>query len=196
MTPKGQITREKILESACVLFYLNGYKGTTIDDILERSGVKKGNFYFHFKSKEALGYAVFDVYKADSSALFQKTLQKTGDPINNLCSLFSNHEQGLKRSAYKGGCPFGNLALELADHHQGFRMKLEKVFDGWAKEIRAVLNEAKKRGKLKSSIDTKGLSYLIVAVMEGGTLLCKTKKAGGIYRDIIKTFKSLTKNTK
>jgi TetR/AcrR family transcriptional regulator, transcriptional repressor for nem operon len=195
MTSKGQITKEKLLESACLLFYLNGYKGTTIDDILKSSGVKKGNFYFHFRNKEALGYAVFDIYKANSKALFQKALCRAGDPIDNLCSLFLNHEQGLKRSGYRGGCPFGNLALELADHHKGFRTRLEGVFDEWAKEITAALNEAKKAGKLKRSIDTKGLSYLIIAVMEGGALLCKTTKTGGIYRHIIKIFGSLTRST-
>jgi hypothetical protein len=32
--------------------------------------------------------------------------------------------------------------------------------------------------------------------MEGATLLCKTKKAGETYSDIIKTFKSLINNMK
>jgi TetR/AcrR family transcriptional repressor of nem operon len=195
MTSKGKITKEKLLESACHLFYLNGYKGTTIDDILKSAGVKKGNFYFHFRSKEALGYAVFDIYKANSKALFERALCGAKDPIDNLYSLFLDHEQGLNRTGYKGGCPFGNLALELADHHKGFRRRLEGVFDDWAKEITAALNKAKKAGKLKRSIDTKGLSYLMIAVMEGGALLCKTKKAGGIYRDIIETFRSLTRST-
>lgn len=196
MPAKGNITKQKILESARTLFYLKGYKGTTVDEILQASRVKKGNFYFHYKSKEALGYAVFDLYKADSKAIFQRALRKDGDPIDNLYSLFLNHEQKLNRDGYKGGCPFGNLALEMADHHKGFRTRLEAVFDDWANEIKEALDQAKKRGTLNPAINTKGLSYFIVAMMEGGTLLCKTKKSGGIYRDMIKIFKSLIGNTK
>lgn len=196
MASKGDATRQKILESACSLFYLKGYQGTTIDDILKASRIKKGSFYFHYPSKEILGYAVFEVYKTKSNALFQNALRNDGDPIQNLFSLLSNHEEELRASGYQGGCPFGNLALELADHHPGFRMRLQEVFDGWAAEILTVLKQARKAGKLDRSIDPKRLAYLVIAVMEGGTLLCKTKKTGGIYRDIIHLFKSLIGNRK
>src|SRR5207245_11721423 len=38
----------------------HGYKHTSLDDVLRESGVGKGNFYYHFKSKEELGYAILD----------------------------------------------------------------------------------------------------------------------------------------
>lgn len=191
MISKGEATKKKILESACDLFYLKGYRGTTVDDILKASKVKKGNFYFHFKSKEALGYAVLEIYRLRSTSQFQKVLQSEREPIDRIYSLFSSNEKKLKSSRYQGGCPFGNLALELADHHPGFRRELQSIFDRWAGEVGAVLEEAKKRGTLASSIDTKELSYFIVAVMEGGILLSKTKKTGEVHRCIIKSFKVL-----
>ena len=196
MASKGDATKQKILENACSLFYLKGYQGTTIDDILAASGVKKGSFYFHYRNKEVLGYAVFEAYKAKSKTLFQNALRSDGDPIRNLLSLLLSHEQELRSSGYQGGCPIGNLALELADHHPGFRKKLQGVFDHWAEEILSVLQRARKAGRLDRSIDPKQLAYFIVAMMEGGTLLSKTMKTGGIYRDMIHIFKSLICNRK
>lgn len=196
MASKGDATKQRILESACSLFYLKGYQGTTIDDILAASGIKKGSFYFHYRNKEVLGYAVFEAYKAKSKTLFQNALYSDGDPIRNLLSLLLNHEKELRFSGYRGGCPFGNLALELADHHPGFRKKLQGVFDHWAGEILAVLQRARKAGKLDRSIDPKQLAYFIVAMMEGGTLLSKTMKTGRIYQDMIQIFKSLICNRK
>lgn len=46
--------REKIIESAWALFYEKGYEQTTIMDIIEKSGVSKGSFYYHFKGKDTL----------------------------------------------------------------------------------------------------------------------------------------------
>lgn len=46
--------REKIIESAWSLFYEKGYEQTTIMDIIEKSGVSKGSFYYHFKGKDTL----------------------------------------------------------------------------------------------------------------------------------------------
>src|SRR5688572_15957021 len=56
----GRQTRDAILEAAAGLMHLKGYQATSLDDVLRESGVGKGNFYYHFKSKEDLGYAILD----------------------------------------------------------------------------------------------------------------------------------------
>src|SRR5881296_1065137 len=56
----GRSTREAILEAASRLIRVHGYNHTSLDDVLRESGVGKGNFYYHFKSKEDLGYAILD----------------------------------------------------------------------------------------------------------------------------------------
>jgi len=51
--------------------HLKGYQATTLDDVLRDSGVGKGNFYYHFKSKEDLGFAILDQVV---SAFLERTL--------------------------------------------------------------------------------------------------------------------------
>ncbi|WP_299198169.1 TetR/AcrR family transcriptional regulator [Thermocrinis sp.] len=46
--------REKLLESAKILFSQKGYYATSVEDIVESAGFSKGTFYFYFKSKEEL----------------------------------------------------------------------------------------------------------------------------------------------
>src|SRR5262249_24010090 len=57
---KGAVTRDQILDAAGRLIHLQGYHCTSLDDVLRESGVGKGNFYYYFKSKEELGYAIID----------------------------------------------------------------------------------------------------------------------------------------
>src|SRR6266540_6902317 len=57
---KGAATRDQILDAAARLIHLQGYHCTSLDDVLRESGVGKGNFYYYFKSKEDLGYAIID----------------------------------------------------------------------------------------------------------------------------------------
>lgn len=192
---KGDITKGKILETASDLFYLYGYRGTSVDDILKASRVKKGNFYFHFKSKEALGAAVLDIYAARTTSLLCGALNKKGNPVEAVYRLFLNQEKRLKSAGYCGGCPFGNLALELADHYPAFRKKIDKIFDTWADEINEMLHRAKKEKYLDASIDTRKLSHFIIALLEGVTLLAKTKKTGRIYSCCITSLKTLLKNS-
>ncbi|MCR4955853.1 MAG: TetR/AcrR family transcriptional regulator [Lachnospiraceae bacterium] len=46
--------KERIIECAWELFYEKGYDETTIVDIIEKSNVAKGSFYYHFKGKDTL----------------------------------------------------------------------------------------------------------------------------------------------
>src|SRR2546422_2272716 len=57
---EGRSTREAILKAASRLIHVHGYNHTSLDDVLRESGVGKGNFYYYFKSKEDLGYAILD----------------------------------------------------------------------------------------------------------------------------------------
>jgi len=48
------VARERLLESAKILFSQKGYYATSVEDIVESAGFSKGTFYFYFKSKEEL----------------------------------------------------------------------------------------------------------------------------------------------
>lgn len=49
-----QRTREKILETARVLFNRHGFEGVSIDEIMKAANLTRGGFYNHFKNKDAL----------------------------------------------------------------------------------------------------------------------------------------------
>ena len=50
----GRSRREEILAIAAQLFARKGYRGTSMRDIGEASGVLGGSLYHHIKSKDAL----------------------------------------------------------------------------------------------------------------------------------------------
>lgn len=58
MQARAEATRRKILDSAVDLFSELGYGETGLADVLQRAGVSKGAFYYHFESKEAVAAAI------------------------------------------------------------------------------------------------------------------------------------------
>jgi AcrR family transcriptional regulator len=60
VTPKGLATRAFILQTAAEVFAERGYADTTLSELIARSGMTKGAFYFHFVSKEQLAFAVLE----------------------------------------------------------------------------------------------------------------------------------------
>jgi AcrR family transcriptional regulator len=60
---RAEATRRRIIESAVDLFDELGYGETGLADILQRAGVSKGAFYYHFDSKEAVASAIIDEFR-------------------------------------------------------------------------------------------------------------------------------------
>jgi AcrR family transcriptional regulator len=56
---RGRATREQLVEGATRLFADFGFEGTSIEAVLEETGVSRGSLYHHFANKEALFEAVF-----------------------------------------------------------------------------------------------------------------------------------------
>lgn len=59
---KGEQTRVAVIEAAYALFLQNGFHGTSMRQIAERSGLALGGIYNHFSSKEEIFAEVLDAY--------------------------------------------------------------------------------------------------------------------------------------
>jgi AcrR family transcriptional regulator len=53
-------TRRQLLGAAAGLIAQRGYSATTVNEIVARSGLSKGTFYWHFKSKDDVLFAVLE----------------------------------------------------------------------------------------------------------------------------------------
>ena len=52
--------KERLMEAVGELFWTGSYDSTTIDQICEKAGVKKGSFYYFFDSKASLAAESLD----------------------------------------------------------------------------------------------------------------------------------------
>jgi TetR/AcrR family transcriptional repressor of nem operon len=174
----GKQTREAILHAAAELMRLKGYQATTLDDVLRESGVGKGNFYYQFKSKEDLGYAILDQIVA---AFLEQTLDPcfsgSSEPRLTQIRCFLDRVLTAQRERNcVGGCPLGNLASELADVHEGFRAQLSGVFSAWKERLTGALEEAQAAGSVGPDCRPGAVAQFLVASLEGAILVTKLTK--------------------
>jgi TetR/AcrR family transcriptional repressor of nem operon len=174
----GRQTREALLRAAARLMHLQGYQATSLDDVLRESGVGKGNFYYYFKSKEELGYAILDQIIA---AFLDRTLgpcfsDPAGDPVAQIRCFLDRVLEAQRARNCVGGCPLGNLASELSDVHEGFRTRLAVVFSAWRDRLTEALEEARSRGRVTAECRPAVVAQFLVASLEGAILMTKVSK--------------------
>ena len=69
---RGRITKERILDTAQTLVLDKGFAATSIDDIITATGVTKGAFFHHFRSKGDLAHRLVERFAANDFALFDE----------------------------------------------------------------------------------------------------------------------------
>lgn len=174
----GRSTREAILEAARRLMHVHGYKATSLDDVLRESGVGKGNFYYHFRSKEELGHAILDHLVA---AFLERTLEPCFSdpavpPLAQIRCFLDRVLEAQRARHCVGGCPLGNLVAELSDVHEGFRARLASVFAAWRERLTRALREARGRGDVGPDCRPEAVAQFLVASLEGAILMTKLSK--------------------
>lgn len=168
--------RDNIIKAASELIHLKGFNNTSVEDILQRSGTKKGNFYFYFRSKEELGFVVLENHlEKFRSCCMAPILDSDDQPLNKLMRILDALEMEQSQANCQGGCPFGNLALELSDTHDGFRTRLQEIFQGIADVFHRLLQEASTGFRPGPNLSE--VSQFIVAAVEGGIMLAKVHKS-------------------
>lgn len=110
-------TRQQIVEAADRLFYERGFEAASFADIAVLVGLSRGNFYYHFRTKDAILNAVIAHRLVQTRAMLDAWEAETENPAERIHSfihiLIMNQA---KIMAY--GCPVGTLCNELAklDH--------------------------------------------------------------------------------
>src|SRR5574337_62819 len=136
-------TKDHIIEIASRLVHPKGFNHTSIGEILKESSVGKGNFYYYFKSKEELGYAIIENnFKRFSEEVTGKAFGNDKDAATQLDDLLDILLDIYRRRNGAGGCPLGNMAMEMSDIHEGFRKRLRSIL--WLQLVASVVGPVKR----------------------------------------------------
>jgi len=165
-------TRERLLQAASREIYRSGFQSAGLDTILASARVTKGALYYHFKNKEALGYAVVEeIISPDVHGKWVRPLQSVKDPIGALIGIVQ--ELSVRPEDVCGGCQLNNLAQEMSPLDAGFRKRLETIFDAWREAAASVLRQGQLRGSVRRDVEPTNAAGLLIAMVEGYGSLAK-----------------------
>jgi TetR/AcrR family transcriptional repressor of nem operon len=179
---KGEQTRRKIIEAAAPIFNKRGYEGSSLNDLMEATGLKKGGIYRHFSSKEELAAEAFDYTweAAWNARLLHVDEKATGiERLKQLIANFIEH-----RSPVAGGCPILNTAIDTDDGNPVLRAHVAKALRSWVSRLQVIVEQAQERGETRPGVDPKTVATLIVASLEGALMMSRLQRNDEALRRI------------
>jgi AcrR family transcriptional regulator len=126
---KGEVSRDRILDSALALFSARGYAATGVYDIARAAKIEKTALYWHFGSKEGLLAAVLDRMDAEFVDDVSKRVAERGGDSDERLDVFV---KGLRQLVVKRG-HFVRLmlsvSLERSAVSEETRAAVQRIFE-------------------------------------------------------------------
>jgi TetR/AcrR family transcriptional regulator, transcriptional repressor for nem operon len=172
---KGEETRQEIIRKAAPIFNRKGYSGAALSDLMRATGLEKGGIYRHFESKQELAVDAFaHAWKISLDARFEGTeeISNTVDRLKQIVRNFRDRRDGL----VPGGCPLLNTAIDSDDGNPPLRAKARQALSSWVYRLQSIAEEGKRRGEVRSQVDSAELATLIVSTLEGGLMVTRLQR--------------------
>jgi len=131
--PRVSDMKERLLEAALELIWENSNGATSVDEICDRAGAKKGSFYYFFKSKSELAAAALEDCWNKKRAEMDSIFSPTVPPLERFNRYFDFVHDRLaevqKKCGSILGCPFISVGSEVSTQDQIVRETIDRIMD-------------------------------------------------------------------
>ena len=173
-------TRERLLQAAFREVHRSGFQSASIDAILAATNVTKGALYYHFESKEALGYAVVEEKIAKLTRdRWLVPMRSEGEAIDILIRVVRRIPSG--PHDVRAGCPLLLLAQEMSPLDEQFRKRLERIFQAWQEGVATLLRKGQSQGTVRRDLNPDEAASFLIAMVEGYASLAKNAQDAKVW---------------
>jgi TetR/AcrR family transcriptional repressor of nem operon len=176
MTSRAEATRERLLVAAKKLVMSKGFAGTSIDDVLKATGLTKGAFFHHFKSKADLAEQLMHWYADGDMKMFRTFMAEAeaahDDPLDQLMQFLKDFETYLSDPENPPrGCMYALYTYEDNHFENDVKGFVAKTLQTWTAMYIRKFQEVIDLYPPAQPVSAKKLGEMIVSVIEGGLIL-------------------------
>lgn len=175
---RGSETRERILEIAQEAVLAKGFDATSIEEIVAGAEITKSGFFYHFRDKNALAFALIERHVVVEDEIFDELHAKakalTDDPLQELLVFLKLLADLLEDMAGEHpGCIVATAVYQdrlfSKDVHEANRGAVL----GWRGRFRQMFEAVAARYPLRDPVALDDLADMVSAVIEGGIVMAR-----------------------
>jgi TetR/AcrR family transcriptional repressor of lmrAB and yxaGH operons len=180
-------SRERLLDSAVDLLQRQGYHGTGLNELLERSEAPRGSLYHYFPGgKEQIGAEAIALAGEQVAAAVAHLLRAKSSVADSVEALASLLAAGLEASDFERGCPVATTALEVTPGSEPIRAAAQASFESWLAPLRERLETAG-----FDRLQAARRADLAIATLEGALVLARARRNADVLRDSARQLRAL-----
>lgn len=190
----GKPTRNKILAESKALVFENGFSGTSIDQILGRTGITKGAFFYHFKTKNALAKALIEEFAREDIYHMNEALEKTGqlegDSLDRLLQFIQEFIDMMTGLTEPPSCLYASYTYEPKQFDPEILNHISETLLAWRYTMDGLLKNVLEEYDTKIEVDIRSLADHMVVIFEGAYVVSRALKAPEVTENHLKHLKN------
>jgi TetR/AcrR family transcriptional regulator, transcriptional repressor for nem operon len=150
--PKAkQFDETEVLQKAKEVFCIKGYNGTSMDDLVQATGLSRSSIYDTFKDKYGLFLKSLNYYSCMQKEGLEKQCAKPEGPKKKIRSIFDHTIKDILADKEGKGCLMINTSMELG----AVDKDVSNFFLTGMEEMEQVFSTLVKEGQTKGEISKK-----------------------------------------
>jgi len=180
-----QFDQNEILDRAVMLFWSQGYEATSIDQLVEATGINRGSLYGTFRDKNGIFLAAIDRYLETVGKSLMLSLSDS-DPRRAIERMFNSIIDRLSDPKVPRGCLIVNTSLECPASGDAIARIVAQAIGRQESAIYCVLLRAQADGSLASTADAKALARFFWGVAQALNVMNKAVADPEVLKDIVR----------
>ena len=165
---------QAVIADAMTVFWRKGYEATSIDDLVQATGINRASMYGTFGSKEGLLLAALDHYVLAINRERLKLLQGKGTVRECLNAYFDSLIAFSTGDGRGLGCLLTNTAIELSPRNARIRKKLKAIFEHVEGAFRRLVERGQAAGEIAPDKDPRALAHFLLTTVQGLRVIART----------------------
>jgi TetR/AcrR family transcriptional repressor of nem operon len=170
-----------------------GYRATSVDQVIAESHSSKGAFFHHFGSKSDLAHQLVERYIASDLAHLDAGLAATADiqdPTARVLAFLRFFEDGADElMSDQSGCMYATVLAEREFTGSHINDQVAKAELAWRTAVVGLLRPA--LGERRPDVDVDALADHLFTTFEGGFILCRTLEDRSAMGAQLRVFRQL-----
>lgn len=163
---------DEIVDIAMRVFWQRGYAATSIQDLVEGTGLSRSSLYSTFENKQGLYQQALRRYEAVTTANV-KLLSGSGSPRDLIRQLLVRVAEDELGDAQRRGCLIANATLELAGHDAAVAELVAHNFQRLQKALEKLIQRGQQSGEVSATRNPRALARFFVNTLQGMRVLSK-----------------------
>ena len=160
--------KNRIIQSAVMVFSQKGYASATVADIAARAEIGKGTIYEYFNSKEDLFFAVFEWYKTKTEDAARVNLAVLGGSAASKLEALSISLIGMWeeiKDVFTLTMEFWSASSTLQQPDR-FKENFRKTYQQFRSIVKSLILEGIERGEFRPDINSESVAAALVGAWD------------------------------